>query len=228
MGGRRRIGEGDRLGQVIGLAFGLITWLKLLPRTDFTISVLTGVFVYLVAYLAISKSVLALRALRLTSTRAPSRRAGVRRESRQAIDGPLLAKIMELDDEEFEWFVRDIFKASGYKNVKRVGGTGDHGVDVTMEDTQGRRGVIQCKRWLGTIPEKEIRDFAGAIGHFNARDGFFVTTGTFTRNAVNFAKENHIEVIDGTRLVSIVKKSGITIPDHEPKASDSVRKARKK
>ena len=67
--------------------------------------------------------------------------------------------------------------------------------------------VFQCKRYQGSVSSPQIRDFRGAmIGR--ADKGLFVTTGTFTRDAIKEATRDGappIELVDGTQLADMLK-----------------------
>ena len=74
--------------------------------------------------------------------------------------------------------------------------------------------VFQCKRWQGVVGSGEIRDFRGAmVGR--ADKGLFITTGTFSRDAVKEATRDGappIDLVDGDLLADKLKelKLGVT------------------
>lgn len=79
--------------------------------------------------------------------------------------------------------------------------------------------IFQCKRYTGSVPSKEIRDFRGAmVGR--ADKGLFITTGTFTRDSRAEATRDGappIDLIDGDELVEKMKELslGTSIKTHE-------------
>jgi len=80
-----------------------------------------------------------------------------------------------------------------------VGGPApDGGVDL-MLDRQGSRVVVQCKRWKSAqVGVTLIREFFGVTVAEKAERGIFVTTGTFTPDAVEFARGKPIELVPST------------------------------
>jgi restriction system protein len=74
--------------------------------------------------------------------------------------------------------------------------------------------IFQCKKYQGTVSASHIRDFRGAmVGR--ADKGLFITTGTFTRDAIREATRDGappIDLIDGEQLAEKLKelRLGIT------------------
>jgi restriction system protein len=117
-----------------------------------------------------------------------------------------LAQLGALTAEGFEEFVAELFEALGYA-VEAVGGTGDEGVDLRVS-RGGLLGVVQCKyKSKSVVGSPELQKFLGTIHHTRSHKGFFVTTSTFSLAAEKFVAENPIELIDGPRLVELVKEA---------------------
>lgn len=87
-------------------------------------------------------------------------------------------------------------KATKYSN--------DEGLDgVIKEDKLGLDVIyIQAKRWEGTVPRPEIQKFVGALAGQRAKKGVFITTSTFTKEAVSYAAQMDAKIvlIDGEQL----------------------------
>jgi restriction system protein len=66
-----------------------------------------------------------------------------------------------------------------------------------------RRGHIQAKRWQNPVGRPEIQKFVGALVGKRAKKGVFITTSTFTKEAIAYAEsiENKVVLIDGYQLV---------------------------
>lgn len=90
---------------------------------------------------------------------------------------------------EFERFVAAAFASHGWK-PEIVGKPGpDGGVDIRMERKK-EKAIVQCKqrRWQqGFVGERDVREFAGILTAEKASKGFFVTSGFFSPEAVEFA-----------------------------------------
>ncbi|MEO6798297.1 MAG: restriction endonuclease [Candidatus Dormibacter sp.] len=90
---------------------------------------------------------------------------------------------------EFERFVGAAFAAHGWK-VEIVGKPGpDGGIDIRLQRKK-EKAIVQCKqrRWQqGFVGERDVREFVGLITAEKASRGFFVTSGFFSPQAVEFA-----------------------------------------
>ena len=83
----------------------------------------------------------------------------------------------------------------------------DEGIDgIVYQDKLGF-GIIyvQAKRYAldSKIGRDEIQKFAGALVGKDGK-GMFVTTARFTADAINYAEKNHIILIDGQKLASLM------------------------
>jgi restriction system protein len=89
--------------------------------------------------------------------------------------------------------------------IEELGGAAaDGGIDLVLY-RQGRKVVVQCKRWKAAqVGVSLIREFYGVIVADKAERGVFVTTGTFTPDAIDFARGKPLELIDGERLAELV------------------------
>ena len=69
---------------------------------------------------------------------------------------------------------------------------------------------IQVKLWNReqTISRPEIQKFYGALAHYSTigkiDKGLFVTTAKFSPQAIKYASEQHIVLIDGKRLAELM------------------------
>ena len=94
----------------------------------------------------------------------------------------------------------------GYK-VQRIGKIGDHGVDLQIRSDNREKWIAQCKRYKGKVGEPAVRDFYGAMQHEQADRGLMITTGKFTEEAIEWAHDKDIDLIDGDELVKIVQRT---------------------
>lgn len=86
----------------------------------------------------------------------------------------------------------------------------DGGRDILAQhDAPSRREQlrIECKRYGRPVPVASLRSLLGVVSSEKANKGVLVTTGRFTRAAINFVKENpRLEMIDGSILVSLMNE----------------------
>ena len=129
----------------------------------------------------------------------------------------LLTQILLMDANAFERLCQRILRESGFIQVQVTGKSGDGGIDgkgmVRLGGLISFRVVFQCKRWKGSVPSKEIRDFRGAMDG-RADRGLFITTGTFSRDAKDEASRDGafpIELIDGEVLVQKMKELNLGV-----------------
>jgi Restriction endonuclease len=116
-----------------------------------------------------------------------------------------LAQIMALEPEEFESWSALLFQLMGYR-VAQTQNTGDHGIDLELSNDRMQRGLVQCKRYRGTVGEPAVRDLYGTMMHENAERGWLLTTGAFSRQARKWCNGKPIELWDGRSLLALAKK----------------------
>ena len=125
----------------------------------------------------------------------------------------LLSTIMNCTPRFFERLVIDLLLAMGYggsaeEAAEVIGGSGDEGIDgIIKEDRLGLDTIyVQAKRWKEQIGRPEIQKFAGALLGKKARKGIFLTTASFSKDAVEYARgvDNKIVLIDGRTLSDLM------------------------
>lgn len=121
------------------------------------------------------------------------------------------AKLLGLEPNRFEGFLRAVMERKGFKKVSVTGKSGDGGIDLngyadeTYEFFAGTHIQVQAKRWRHSVGSIEINHFRGALS--STAKGVFVTTSHYTPAAVKEAMhpvKPCITLIDGLRLSSIV------------------------
>lgn len=71
---------------------------------------------------------------------------------------------------------------------------------------------IQAKRWQGTIGRPEIQKFAGALLGQQAKKGIFITTSSYTREALNYGNlDSKIILIDGDQLAELMIENNVGV-----------------
>ncbi|HQZ71170.1 MAG TPA: restriction endonuclease [Anaerolineae bacterium] len=125
------------------------------------------------------------------------------------LEAELLEQVKATSPSFFERLVVELLVQMGYGGTLRdagqaVGKSGDGGIDgIIKEDRLGLDLIyIQAKRWEGTVGRPEIQKFAGALQGHRARKGVFITTSSFSRDALDFTSriESKIVLIDGAAL----------------------------
>jgi len=118
----------------------------------------------------------------------------------------------ELSPDAFERLIKRLLRESGFVQVEVTGRTGDGGIDgkgiIRVGGLLSFHVFFQCKKYQGSVSAGAIRDFRGALVG-RADKGLFVTTGTFTRDAVREATRDGatpIDLMDGDQLADKLKE----------------------
>lgn len=132
-------------------------------------------------------------------------------ELRQSAEAELLLLLARVSPGFFESIVLDLLHRMGYgasrTDLQRVGGSGDAGIDgVISLDRLGLEKVyVQAKRWQNSVGRPELQAFYGALAGQKAKKGVFITTSTFTNQAIEFARSvEGIVLVDGLRLAGLM------------------------
>ena len=133
----------------------------------------------------------------------------------------------------FEKLVVELLVKMGYGGSRKdagqaVGKTKDEGIDgIIKEDRLGLDIIyIQAKRWGSVVGRPEIQKFAGALQGKRARKGIFITTSTFTKDALDYVAniDNKIILIDGNQIAQFMIDCNIgvsSVATYEIKKIDS-------
>lgn len=125
--------------------------------------------------------------------------------------------IKDMAPDAFERSTKRILRESGFIQVEVAGRSGDGGIDgkgiMRLSGLLSFHVIFQCKKYKGSVSASDIRDFRGAmIGR--ADKGLFITTGTFTRDAIKEATRDGappIDLIDGDQLADKLKELGLGV-----------------
>lgn len=141
------------------------------------------------------------------------------REVQEAVARELLERIFQTPPAFFEDLVLDLLHALGYgtstDDLQRVGGPGDGGIDgiISLDKLGFEKVYIQAKRWQATVGRPEIQAFFGALAGRRAKRGVFITTSSFTKDALDFGQQvsDSVVLIDGNRLTSLMIEHGVGV-----------------
>jgi restriction system protein len=141
-------------------------------------------------------------------------------ELKHSVAAELLEVLSQVSPQYFETIVLDLLHRMGYgasrADLQRVGGVGDGGIDgVISLDRLGLEKVyVQAKRWQGSVGWPDVQGFYGALAGQRANKGVFITTSTFSPQALEFARSvERIVLIDGAKLeeLMIEHEVGVTL-----------------
>ena len=132
---------------------------------------------------------------------------------RQTLAAELLARTLSCSPEFFERLVVELLVKMGYGGSRRdagerIGRSGDGGIDgIIKEDRLGLDTIyIQAKRWQGSVGRPEIQKFVGALQGQRAKKGVFITSSTFTADAIEYGSriDTKVVLIDGEQLANLM------------------------
>ena len=115
--------------------------------------------------------------------------------------------LRSLEWKRFEQVCAEFFRQLG-KVVEATHRGADGGVDVKLYSNKNQplEHVIQCKAWSHRVGVKEVRELFGVMVHLAAPKAIFMTTSSFSDDAVAFASEqgNKLFLIDGQKFISMI------------------------
>lgn len=159
--------------------------------------------------------------------------ASAYRRLRKDLEIELLEQVKSASPAFFERLVIDLLVSMGYGGSRQdagraIGKSGDGGIDgIIKEDKLGLDVLyVQAKRWEGTVGRPEIQKFAGALQGQRASKGVFITTSTYSKDAIEYVDviNSKIILIDGERLAGLMVDHNVgvsTIGRYELKRLDN-------
>lgn len=125
-------------------------------------------------------------------------------KDKSVIEYRSLSDLKRMHPFKFEDYVAKLYKNMGY-SVKQTKRTGDGGKDI-VATKNGQTYFVECKRYSDPINVHKMRDFVGAcvLGGKDVK-GIYVTTSSFTNDAKSAANRIGIQMIDGNKLMSMIK-----------------------
>ncbi len=134
---------------------------------------------------------------------------------RKSLASELLNRVVDLSPTFFERLVVELLVKMGYGGSikdagKAIGKSGDEGIDGTIkEDKLGLDIIyIQAKRWRpgNVVGRPELHKFVGALAGQGAKKGIFITTSSFTKEALEYTPKNETKIvlIDGEQLAQLM------------------------
>jgi restriction system protein len=128
----------------------------------------------------------------------------------------LLDRLLEMPPDTFERLAQRLLREAGFRNVEVTGRPGDGGIDgvgVFQLSLVPFHIFFQCKRYRGTVPPSEVRDFRGAMSG-RGEKGLLITTGSFTKSARDEATRDGappVELVDADALCDLLRKYSLGV-----------------
>jgi len=142
-------------------------------------------------------------------------------ELTQATISALLERIGQKPPPFLEQLVIRLMSKLGYgdgsaESMTHTGRTNDGGIDgmIKMDKLGLDHMLLQAKRYdpSNTVTREEVAAFAGSIA---GSKGVFVTTSTFSKQAVEFVRTKHknIVLVDGRKLGELMLRCGLGVSE---------------
>lgn len=119
---------------------------------------------------------------------------------RRYLNSPI-GKIDKMSGEEFEDYLRHKFTKRGYK-VEMTPASNDYGADLICTDKNGVL-VVQAKRYEAHVGTAAVQEVTAARDFYEADRCMVVTNNYFTKNAIELADANGVELIDRDELLRL-------------------------
>jgi len=135
----------------------------------------------------------------------------------------LLEIVLNASPAFFEQLVVDLLLAMGYGSAlqdagQAIGQTNDGGIDgYIQEDQLGLDTIyIQAKRWAldNTVGRPQIQGFVGSLMGEGATKGVFITTSSYSKGAIEYAKSMQnvrVILIDGQQLAKLMIEHNVGV-----------------
>jgi restriction system protein len=146
-------------------------------------------------------------------------------EANSAVAAEVLERVREREPAFLERLVLNVLTAMGYRgaagSAEHLGRSGDNGLDgVIRQDPLGLDQIyVQAKRYAAahTVGRPEIQGFVGALHGAQANRGVFITTSSFTNEAITYADRvaARVVLIDGITLAQLMVTHNIGVQDRE-------------
>ena len=128
-------------------------------------------------------------------------------------------KLYTMNPYGFERLAQRLLRECDFTHVTVTKKSGDGGIDGTAKlkfnNLISFNVAFQCKRYRGSVGAPEIRDFRGSLPS-NVEKGLFITTGTFTRAAIEEAAspgKQQIDLMDGSELIDMMIKRNVGVEE---------------
>jgi restriction system protein len=131
-----------------------------------------------------------------------------------------LLALSGMSRQQIEPLVVAAYRRQGYQLAEaRARNPSEGGVLLTHGE---QRVLLHCKHWKARkLTEAAVREMYGMMAAQDASAGILVTCGGITLEASRFAGFGHIQLVDGPRLLALLRIQ--PVPNHpaEPAARDN-------
>jgi restriction system protein len=117
-----------------------------------------------------------------------------------------LDSIRAMSWREFEMLCGEAYRRKGFAVQENGLGGADGGIDLILR-RGGETWLVQCKRWKTfKVGVKEVRELYGILAAERADRGIFITCGEYTQDALTFAADKPLDLVNGPALLELVRE----------------------
>jgi len=119
-----------------------------------------------------------------------------------------LEALRALEWKRFELLCAKYYEIVGFKSETiRCGADGGIDVKLFKHDPAKPLAVVQCKAWSARlVGVKEVRELLGVMTSEKVSRGVFITTGTYSNDAMAFCAANPMQLLDGPGFVKKIQE----------------------
>ena len=135
-------------------------------------------------------------------------------------DPSVAVNLDQIDPDQFERLMGELLERMGWRpRVTRRSRDGGVDVDATnSEPITGGRILVQCKRTTSVVGVGTVRELYGVVVGERATKGVVVTTAWFSPDAVAFARDKPLELIDRHHLTTLLSRHGFQVDSSQRRA----------
>ena len=114
--------------------------------------------------------------------------------------------LRQIEWRRFEAVCEALMGQAGFQTQSQSHGA-DGGVDIWLHSrhAQGPVALVKCRHWLRKpVGVRELREFHGLMTLHQLQRGTYITSGRYTREALEFAHAQRINLLDGPSLLALI------------------------
>ncbi|CAH1204901.1 MULTISPECIES: restriction endonuclease [Paenibacillus] len=110
------------------------------------------------------------------------------------------------DGSEFELYLFHLFQQMGYGEVHKTTSSRDFGADLVFVDRQGRRSVVQAKRYGANHPVglSAVQEIYASMRYYEADRSIVLTSARYTEACRTLAAVNGVKLLDREDLDELI------------------------
>lgn len=126
-----------------------------------------------------------------------------RRKAKQLDAQKSIETIRQLHWRNFEELVAEAYRRQGYR-VTEGGFGADGGIDLELRKGE-EHVLVQCKQWKAQkVGVSVVREMFGVLTASDADKVIVICSAKFTQQAIDFASDKPVTLIDGNELLSLI------------------------